>query len=205
MSQGTPTSHHPVSQNIVWHEPKVTKEARATIKKQTPRLIWFTGLSGSGKSTLANGLDHYLNQRGYHTYVLDGDNMRHGLNRDLGFSPQDRAENIRRVGEVAKLFVDAGLLVITAFISPYRADRDAVRALLVEGEFIEVFVDTPLEICEQRDPKGLYHQARAGKIRNFTGLDAPYEAPIAAEFTLTTDGSVTASLAPLIDFLTGNA
>lgn len=201
MSQYALASDTHVNKDIIWQEQKVTKDARAKLKKQKPRLIWFTGLSGAGKSTLANALEQQLNQRGYHTYLLDGDNIRHGLNRDLGFSPQDRTENIRRVAEVAKLFLDAGLLVITAFISPYRADRAAIRALVETEEFIEVFVDTPLEICEQRDPKGLYKKARAGEIRDFTGLDAPYEAPIAPEFILTTDGSVSESLTPLIDYL----
>lgn len=174
--------------NIVWHAPKVTKEVRAKLKGQRPAVLWFTGLSGSGKSTLANALEARLTAEGHHTYLLDGDNVRHGLNRNLGFSPEDREENIRRVGEVAKLFVDAGLLVMTAFISPYRADRDQVRALLPDGEFLEVFVDTPLEVCEERDPKGLYKKARAGEIPEFTGISAPYEAPEAAEIVVRTDG-----------------
>lgn len=146
--------------------------------------IWFTGLSGSGKSTLANEVELTLFKRGIHTYILDGDNIRHGLNKDLGFGADDRKENIRRIGEVANLFVDAGLVVMTAFISPYREDRDQVRALLPEGKFIEVFVNCDLDTCEKRDPKGLYKKARAGEIRNFTGISAPYEAPKNPELTI---------------------
>ena len=171
---------------VVWHESGVSKADRAKIKQQAPRCIWFTGLSGSGKSTLANALEVALNQKGLHTYLLDGDNVRHGLNNNLGMSEADRTENIRRVSEVAKLMVDAGLIVVTAFISPFRADRDAARALLEEGEFIEVFVDTPLEICEQRDPKGLYQKAREGVIKDFTGISSPYEAPQNPEIVVDT-------------------
>jgi adenylylsulfate kinase len=163
--------------DVVWHKHRVSKNERAGAKGQRPAIIWFTGLSGSGKSTLANALEVRLQAEGYHTYLLDGDNVRHGLNRDLGFSDEDRIENIRRIGEVAKLFVDAGIIVMTAFISPFRADRDAVRALVGQGEFIEVFVDAPLEVVEARDPKGMYKRARAGEIRQFTGIDSPYEAP----------------------------
>lgn len=172
--------------NVVWHEHHVSKEERAKLKNQKPCILWFTGLSGSGKSTIANALDNKLHQLGQHTYLLDGDNVRHGLNKNLGFSPEDRTENIRRIGEVAKLFVDGGIIVMTAFISPYQADRAMVRNLVGNGEFLEIFVDTPLEVCEQRDPKGLYKKARAGEIKNFTGLDAPYEAPEAAEVTINT-------------------
>lgn len=175
--------------NVTWHDQHVTREQRARLKKQKPCIIWFTGLSGSGKSTLANALERRLFEAGHHTYLLDGDNVRHGLNKDLGFTEEDRVENIRRIGEVAKLFVDAGMIVMTAFISPYRADRDMVRQLVGEGEFIEVFVDTPLEVCEERDPKGLYEKARAGLIENFTGIDAPYEAPIEAEICVDTSRS----------------
>jgi len=151
--------------NVVWHETTVDKAARASQKgTQKPCILWFTGLSGSGKSTVANALEKKLFSEGYHSYLLDGDNVRYGLNSNLGFSPEDRSENIRRIGEVAKLFVDSGTLVITAFISPYQADRQRVRDLVEDGEFLEVFVDTPLEICEQRDPKGLYKKARAGDI-----------------------------------------
>ncbi len=163
--------------NVVWQETRVDKAQRSALKKQRPAVVWFTGLSGAGKSTIANALEHRLATTGHHTYLLDGDNVRHGLNRDLGFSDQDRVENIRRIGEVAKLFVDAGLIVITAFISPFRSDRRLVRELLDEGEFIEVFVDTPLEVAEARDPKGLYARARRGEIKNFTGIDSPYERP----------------------------
>ena len=174
--------------NITWHDQHVSKRDRAVLKKQKPCIIWFTGLSGSGKSTIANALEGRLHRNGHHTYLLDGDNVRHGLNKDLGFSADDRVENIRRIGEVAKLFVDAGTIVMTAFISPYRADRDMVRELVEDGEFIEVFVDTPLEVCEERDPKGLYAKARAGAIKDFTGIDAPYEAPERAEVRLDTSG-----------------
>ena len=156
---------------------EVTKTARARLKKHRPALLWFTGLSGAGKSTIADRLDRKLHATGKHTFVLDGDNIRHGLNRDLGFTEADRVENIRRVAEVAKLFVEAGLITIVSFISPFRAEREMARDLVGPDEFIEIFVDTPLEICEQRDPKGLYRKARRGELRNFTGLDSPYERP----------------------------
>lgn len=172
--------------NIHWQALSIDQRARAAIKGQTPRCVWFTGLSGSGKSTIANLVDRRLHAKGYHTYLLDGDNVRHGLNKDLGFTPEDRVENIRRVAEVARLMTDAGLVVLVSFISPYRSERELARSLFAPGEFIEVFVDTPLEVCEQRDTKGLYARARAGKIPNFTGIDAPYEAPQAAELTLQT-------------------
>lgn len=164
---------------------RVDRVQRSSIKRQEPCVIWFTGLSGAGKSTLAEALERSLHAAGRHTYLLDGDHLRTGLNRDLGFSEQDRQENIRRVGEVAALMIDAGLIVLAAFISPFRADRDVVRQLL-PGRFIEVFVDTPLAICEDRDPKGLYRRARAGLIRNFTGIDSPFEAPQAAELRFDT-------------------
>ncbi len=163
--------------NITWHAPSVTKQEREQIQGHRGFTIWFTGLSGSGKSTLASEVEKRLWERGVRAYVLDGDNVRHGLNQDLGFSPEDRTENIRRVGEVAKLFTDAGVVTLTAFISPYRKDRDRVRSIMAEGDFIEVYVECPLEVCEQRDPKGLYKKARAGEIKNFTGIDSPYEAP----------------------------
>jgi len=166
---------------IFTHKHLVSKDDRASIKNQKPCLLWFTGLSGSGKSSVANLVEAKLLALGKHTYLLDGDNIRSGLNSDLGFSAQDRVENIRRLAEVAKLFVDAGLIVITAFISPFKDDRDRVRGLLNEGEFIEVFIDTPLEICEARDVKGLYKRARAGEIKDFTGVSSPYEAPINPE------------------------
>jgi adenylylsulfate kinase len=174
--------------NIVWHQHFIDKAARSAQKGHKPALLWFTGLSGSGKSTLAGALEAELMQRGIHTYLLDGDNVRHGLCSDLGFATADRQENLRRVGEVAKLMVDAGLVVLAAFVSPYRAERAAIRARLPEGEFIEVFVDTPLSECEQRDPKGLYKKARAGEIKHFTGIDDPYEAPEQADIHLLNHG-----------------
>ena len=175
-----------MSENIVWHHQKVTRADRASTKSQSPCLLWFTGLSGSGKSTIANALDVALFERGYHTFLLDGDNVRHGLNKDLGFSDEGRVENIRRIGEVSKLFTDAGVIVLSAFISPFTTDRRLVRNLFPAGEFIEVFMDTPLQTCEERDPKGLYEKARAGKIKNFTGIDSPYEAPERPEVRLDT-------------------
>ena len=188
--------------NVVWHEHKVTRTQRANQKAQQPCVIWLTGLSGSGKSTLANALEQRLLQRGYHSYLLDGDNIRHGLNRDLGFSREERVENIRRVGEVAALFADAGLIVITAFISPFRADRALARALAPEGEFIEVYVHASLQTCERRDPKGLYVKARAGVIQDFTGIDSPYEAPEEPELTLDTEReSLEANLDRLLAYL----
>ncbi|MHC3994945.1 adenylyl-sulfate kinase [Thiomicrolovo sp. ZZH C-3] len=176
-----PSTQHP---DIVWHDHHVNKGERSTLKEQKPCILWFTGLSGSGKSTVANAVETKLLAMGKHTYLLDGDNIRHGLNRGLGFSDEDRIENIRRIGEVAKLFVDAGTIVLTAFISPFREDRERVRALVDEGEFVEVFINTPLETCEARDPKGLYKKARAGEIPNFTGIDSPYEAPKAPEINV---------------------
>ena len=172
--------------NITWHDATVTAEDREKLLNQKGCVIWFTGLSGSGKSTLANAVEHVLHQQQHHTYVLDGDNVRHGLNKNLGFSPEDREENIRRIGEVAKLFADAGTIVMTAFISPYRADRDQARELIAEGRFVEVFVDCPLEVCEERDTKGLYKKARAGEIKEFTGISAPYEPPLDPEVTVNT-------------------
>jgi bifunctional enzyme CysN/CysC len=174
------------SANIHWQALEVTKIARAGMKHQQARCLWFTGLSGSGKSTIANLLDKRLHANGKHTYILDGDNVRHGLNRDLGFTEADRVENIRRVAEVAKLLVDAGLIVIVSFISPYRAERQFARNLFAPGEFIEVFVDTPLDECERRDVKGLYAKARRGELKNFTGIDSIYEPPPSAEVHLRT-------------------
>ena len=180
--------------NIHRHATDIDKAARAALKGQKPCVVWFTGLSGSGKSTIANLVETRLHAMGRHTYLLDGDNVRHGLNRDLGFTAEDRVENIRRIAEVAKLMVDAGLIVLTAFISPYRAERDMARALFAEGEFLEVFVDTPLAVAEARDPKGLYAKARRGELKNFTGIDAPYEAPQSAELSMDT-GAMTAAQA----------
>jgi adenylylsulfate kinase len=177
----------PKSKHIIWSHSHVTREERRGMLGHGAGTLWFTGLSGSGKSTLALAVERELMQRGVLAYVLDGDNIRHGLNANLGFSPEDRTENIRRIGEVAKLFNDAGVVVMTAFISPYREDRDAVRAILPDREFIEVFVDCALEECERRDTKGLYRRARAGEIPEFTGISAPYEPPTAAELVLRTD------------------
>ena len=175
------------STNITWHQSEIDQAAREELLKQKGCVIWFTGLSGSGKSTVANQVAGHLHQSGQITYVLDGDNIRHGLNKNLGFSPEDRQENIRRIGEVAKLFADAGLITTTAFISPYRQDRDAVRDIMSPDRFIEVFVDCPLEVCENRDPKGLYKKARAGELKGFTGIDAPYEAPQNPELIVNTN------------------
>ncbi|MEC7190598.1 MAG: adenylyl-sulfate kinase, partial [Pseudomonadota bacterium] len=172
--------------NIHWHASTVTREDRSKIKGQKPLVIWMTGLSGSGKSTIANCLETKLAAMGRHTFLLDGDNVRHGLNKDLGFQGPDRIENIRRVGEVAKLMMEAGLIVIAAFISPFRAERELVRAMMAPDEFFEVFVDTPLEVAESRDVKGLYAKARAGQIRNFTGIESPYEAPEKCEIKIDT-------------------
>jgi adenylylsulfate kinase len=172
--------------NITWHEGHATREEREGLLAQKGATIWFTGLSGSGKSTIAFTLEHALVQQGRLAYVLDGDNIRHGLNKNLGFSAADREENIRRIGEVAKLFADCGVITMTSFISPYRKDRDIVRALHVEGKlpFVEVHVATPIGTCEQRDPKGLYKKARAGQLKGFTGIDDPYEAPLNPELTI---------------------
>ncbi|MCS0790253.1 adenylyl-sulfate kinase [Cytobacillus pseudoceanisediminis] len=173
--------------NITWHDAAITKEDRRAQNGHGSVVLWFTGLSGSGKSTIANAVSHELFRQGINEYVLDGDNVRHGLNKDLGFSEADRNENIRRIGEVAKLFVDSGKIVTTAFISPFRSDRETVRALFEEGEFIEVFIDCPLEECERRDPKKLYAKARRGEIKDFTGIDSPYEAPENPEITVRSD------------------
>lgn len=184
--------------NVHWQAIDVSKESRANLKGQRPAVLWFTGLSGSGKSTIANLVERALHAEGKHTYILDGDNVRHGLNRDLGFTDADRVENIRRVGETAKLFADAGLIVLVSFISPFRSERRMARELLQPGEFIEIFVDTPIEVCMQRDPKGLYEKAKAGAIKNFTGLDSPYEAPEHAELVIKTEEADPASHAAAI-------
>ena len=175
------------STNVTWHHGQVTRAEREELLRQRGVTVWLTGLSGSGKSTLAVAAERALVSRGRLAYVLDGDNVRHGLNKNLGFGPADRTENIRRIGEVAKLFCDAGLIVFTSFISPYRADRDAVRALMPPGDFVEVYVDASVETCEGRDVKGLYRRARAGEIPEFTGISAPYEAPQVPELVLDTN------------------
>ena len=191
-----------MSSNIVWHSHPVDQQARAEQKSQTPKVIWFTGLSASGKSTIAGALEQILTKQGYHTYLLDGDNVRHGLCKDLGFSDADRNENIRRVGEVAKLMADAGLIVLAAFISPFRADRDVVREIMPEGQFVEVYVDASLEVCKDRDPKGLYAKAVAGEIKHFTGIDSPYEAPVEPEVQVNTgDLSVAEAVNALLAYL----
>jgi len=175
-----------MNNNIVWHEQLICSHDRASQKRQQPAVLWFTGLSGSGKSTIANAVEKKLFDKQCHSYLLDGDNVRHGLNKDLSFTDMDRVENIRRIGEVSRLFVDSGLIVLTAFISPFVADRQLVRDLVGDKQFLEVFIDTPLEVCESRDPKGLYKKARAGEIKNFTGIDSSYEAPVDAEIHVKT-------------------
>ncbi|MQX40126.1 bifunctional sulfate adenylyltransferase/adenylyl-sulfate kinase NodQ, partial [Sinorhizobium meliloti] len=185
--------------NVHWHALEVNKSARSAMKNQLPAVLWFTGLSGSGKSTIANELDRILHAQGKHTYLLDGDNVRHGLNRDLGFTEEDRVENIRRVAEVAKLMADAGLIVLVSFISPFRDERRMARELMEEGEFIEIFVDAPLDECARRDPKGLYEKALAGKIANFTGVSSPYEAPENPELHIHTLGHEPTDLALAIE------
>ncbi len=198
-------SHHVVkATNITWHEGHVNRPERAALLHQKGATLWFTGLSGSGKSTLAFTLEHALVQRGHLAYVLDGDNIRHGLNKNLGFSAADREENIRRIGEVAKLFADCGVLTMTSFISPYRADRDKARALHVEAQlpFFEIHVATPISTCEERDPKGLYKKARAGQLKGFTGVDDPYEPPLKPEVTIdATHTSPQQAAAQLLEYL----
>src|SRR5438093_261502 len=190
--------------NIVWHQGAVTRADRERLSGHRSATVWFTGLSGSGKSTIAVALEKALWERNVHAFVLHGDNVRHGLNTNLGFSPADRTENIRRIGEVAKLFTDAGIIALTAFISPYRADRDQVRALMAPGDFVEVFVHCPLEECEKRDVKGLYQKARAGQIPEFTGISAPYEEPLKPELTLRTAAqTVEQSVQQILAYLAG--
>lgn len=191
--------------NIIWHEGSVNRQRREAINRHRGLTIWFTGLSGSGKSTVSVALEERLTNMGCRTYRLDGDNVRTGLNRDLSFTPEDRIENIRRIGEVAKLFRDAGIINLTAFISPYRRDREMARALSADDDFVEVFVDAPLEVCEQRDPKGLYKKARAGSIPNFTGISAPYEPPEHPEVHLhTADKGVSGCVDQLVEYLITN-
>jgi adenylylsulfate kinase len=177
-----------ISSNVVWHRATVTRARREAQNGHRGAIIWFTGLSGSGKSTLAHAVEEFLYLKGCRTFVLDGDNVRHGLCGDLGFSPEDRVENIRRVGEMAKLFMEAGIIVLTAFISPYRADRDRVRDMVAEGDFIEIFCDSSIQVCEGRDVKGLYKKARSGEIENFTGISSSYEVPESPDLHLNTDG-----------------
>jgi adenylylsulfate kinase len=189
--------------NIIWHHTKITKKDRIKLTDQKPCIIWFTGLSASGKSTIANALEEALYKNGNFTYLLDGDNIRCGLNSDLGFDEKSRTENIRRIGEVAKLFVDSGLIVITAFISPFKKDRKFVRNLVEDKEFIEVFVDTPIEVCQERDPKGLYKKALKGEIKNFTGIDSLYETPDNPEIILKPD-TIENNLKTIINYLITN-
>ena len=190
------------STNITWHDSEVTKEDRQRQNGHKSAVIWFTGLSGSGKSTVSVALEKALFEEGKHSYRLDGDNVRHGLNKNLGFSPEDRKENIRRIGEVSKLLVDAGTIAITAFISPYREDRDEVREILEDGEFIEVYTECSVEECEKRDPKGLYEKARSGEIKEFTGISAPYEAPKHPEITINTEKqSIDESVKQILNYL----
>jgi len=194
------------SQNVHWQAIDIDRKQHAALKNQKPAVLWFTGLSGSGKSTIANMVEKKLHRMNRHTFLLDGDNVRHGLNKDLGFTEADRIENIRRVGEVAKLMTDGGLIVITAFISPFQADREMVRSMLPEGEFIEVFIDTPLKVAEARDVKGLYKKARSGELKNFTGIDSPYEAPRNPEVRIDTTVLSPEDAANLIvDTLLGDA
>src|SRR4030067_1207509 len=191
--------------NLYWHNPSVIMEDRLKANGYKGCLLWFTGLSASGKSTIAHALCKHLIKLGINSYVLDGDNVRHGLNKDLGFSPEDRKENIRRIGEVSKLFIDAGLIIMTAFISPYREDRNNIRKLLKEGEFIEVFIKCPLQECERRDPKGIYKRAKADEIKEFTGISAPYEEPENPEIMLNTDTmSIEQCTKMLFDYLVKN-
>ncbi len=191
-----------MEENIVPHHFNITKEERAQLKKHKPLLIWFTGLSGSGKSTIANALEVALFKKEVHTFLLDGDNVRNGLNRDLNFSPEDRTENIRRIAEVSQLLMDAGLVVLASFVSPYRQDRENVKRTVGYGNFVEIFVNTPIEECERRDTKGLYAKARAGEIKNFTGVDAPYEPPMAPDVELnTTAVSVNGAVEQILKFI----
>ncbi|MGJ7919335.1 adenylyl-sulfate kinase [Neobacillus sp. LXY-4] len=190
--------------NITWHKTTVAKKDRHHLNGHKSCVLWFTGLSGSGKSTLANAVDHELFSQGYHSYVLDGDNIRHGLNRDLSFGKADRKENIRRIGEVAKLFVDSGIIVSSAFISPFREDRELVRKMFAADEFIEIYLNCPIQICEYRDPKGLYKKARQGKIEDFTGISSPYEIPDSPEIIIETNNmTIEHSVKQILSYLKG--
>ena len=194
------------AQNISWHETNINQETRSNNKHQRPCVLWFTGLSGSGKSTIADELEKKLYELGKHTMLLDGDNVRHGLNRDLGFTDQDRVENIRRIAEVSKLMVSSGLITIVSFISPFRAERLMARNLFSDGEFIEVYIDTPIEVCEARDSKGLYKKARAGELKNFTGIDSDYEEPQASEIVLqNSDANIDDLVNRILDYLKSNS
>lgn len=186
LSSVTPSTSASTASNIVWHQAAVSRQDRAALRGHGSAILWFTGLSGSGKSTMANGVNGELHRRGVAGYVLDGDNVRHGLCRDLGFTDADRVENIRRIGEVARLFLDAGIITLTAFVSPFQGDRDRARALAPPGDFLEIYCAADLATCEQRDPKGLYAKARAGRIKHFTGLDSPYEPPRNPELVIRT-------------------
>lgn len=191
--------------NIVWHNTTITKEDRSQLLKQKPFVLWFTGLSASGKSTIANLVEKEMFRMSYKTYLLDGDNVRHGLNKDLGFDEESRVENIRRVGEVSKLLLESGIIVLTAFISPFKSDRDLVRSLFKEGQFLEVFIDSSLEVCESRDPKGMYAKARNGDIQNFTGISSPYETPISPEIhVLNNSISLQSASKQIINYLIKN-
>lgn len=191
-----------MQENIVWHNASVSHNDRQQRNQHQALVLWYTGLSGSGKSTIANAVDALLFKKGCQTYVLDGDNVRHGLNGDLGFSDEDRVENIRRIGEVAKLFVDSGTIVSTAFISPFISEREMVKKALEPGQFIEVFIDTPIEVCEQRDPKGLYKKARAGEIKHFTGIDSDYQSPLSPQVHVKTQQqSIEECAQQIVDYL----
>jgi bifunctional enzyme CysN/CysC len=194
------------AQNISWHETNINQETRSKNKHQKPCVLWFTGLSGSGKSTIADELEKKLHELGKHTMLLDGDNVRHGLNRDLGFTDQDRVENIRRIAEVSKLMVSSGLITIVSFISPFRSERSMARRLFNDGEFIEIYIDTPIEVCEARDSKGLYKKARAGQLKNFTGIDSDYEAPEMSEIVLqNSDANIDDLVNNILDYLRTNS